>query len=573
MKLISHIKSAIKTFNTSGIAGDIVSLVILMTVSILIYSLLLTQNLVKYGVDLRSHYHWVDQFKTALLEGYWYPRWMPLDHFGLGGHTFYLIHPVYYYFTSGISILFGNTWLAIKISAVIANLATGILIWVITKRDATKSVALIAAIFSQLMPWQFFLFNLHEAFPASFSIPLLIALVDTSLARNKPRYAPLAVIAALTIMTHVLTAFMGFICIGICKTIELARSSDPQKYRFFGTWILGILAGCLLSSVYLLPAMSANYLFDQSINNTEEYIKYLNWKNSFAFPAITSRLFGTRWSSVQWIYPVINLTILLTVYVYAKAQKPDKGTLTRLKNLLWFSFAGIFLSSELAYPLYATIGLLQKVQWPYRYNIVSSVGIVLILPLLFKIKPIPSKAFKQKLITLCVFLAYGTSVALFAALMVQVKKEGQTVTDDALSHEKGFGQSTAMPTWVGKDWKDYVNNGGFTGECARKQIECKTLVSKSQDRAWLIRSNSPTTVNLPIFFMPTWSGKVNDMKLEIAPDKNTGLISIQVPQGDNIVEINWKGLAIERTGLAVSLITLLVISMTWRFGTRKCDVE
>lgn len=151
----------------------------------------------------------------------------------------------------------------------------------------------------------------------------------------------------------------------------------------------------------------------------------------------------------------------------------------------------------------------------------------------------------------------GAPVLLFCGLFFQVATQEKAVNSNVLNQDKQFGQTTAMAAWVGKNWRGYVDNGGFENECAKNNVRCANIVAKSQDRTWNAHSATATKLVLPVFYLPSWSVKINGNNAKIEPDQNTGLIAIDLQAGDSVIQLSWSGLATERVGAAVSLTALL----------------
>ena len=99
---------------------------------------------------------------------------------------------------------------------------------------------------------------------------------------------------------------------------------------------------------------------------------YTPW-NAFAFPTVTSLIFGMRWFSFQWTVPAVALLGVVAATWHARRHKDMSDRLGEaLLLMLVVSWASLVLASELSYPLWLLNTPLRMVQFPHRFIYVTS---------------------------------------------------------------------------------------------------------------------------------------------------------------------------------------------------------
>ena len=77
--------------------------------------------------DFIAHFGWAEQWRQALAQGVFYPRWMPRDWLGLGDPAFLYYPPLAHFALGALGLLTGEAWSAIQLFAPAALVAIGVL--------------------------------------------------------------------------------------------------------------------------------------------------------------------------------------------------------------------------------------------------------------------------------------------------------------------------------------------------------------------------------------------------------------------------------------------------------------
>lgn len=537
---------------------DLFAIVICFLISLIVYAVVIFNDVIIPSIDTKTHYRWLVQFQAALSEGTFYPRWMPLANLGLG-ELHVGAYPAYQYLASFL-ILFGlEPWFVIKLLAVLSNFLGGLIVYFSFRNWVGRKWSIISAFFWQITPFPLFLFTHHSAIPWQFSLPLATALVLQTLGyRSKPSKIWLALTVATLILTHILVAFMTLLCLSLLKLAETLKSWKSFKEVTID-WAVPIALGIGLVAFHLLPAVFSRELLN-TVTSSDPV--YLNWRNSFIFPTITAAKFGMRWFSAQWIIPSITLFCLIaSSYVLWHTYHQRDKIWFILAKLSMFSFLGLIFASEISFPLYNFIGLFRTVQWPYRFVTVAAIGCALALPLVIVLCRTINN--NRIFCSIC-WSAFAATLLLFIGLNLQLIREGTSPNLTSKLLEGNFHQQGAEFATTGPEWKEYVQRGGFEENCRNVQASCKPVLYTSQHRVWTITAEKYVELILPLFAFPGWAVHLDTVEIPFSIDLPTGLLTVKVSPGQHLLEIELTGLPQEQTGFRISIasiIGLLIISL------------
>lgn len=542
-------------------------LLIVSLVAIASFWFALFANLIFPTWDLETHYRWVTQFIAALDEGVWHPRWASESNLGLGDPTFVYYPPAYYYVVSIVDAWLNNTWLSMRVTSTVANAGTGLLAFLFVRRIAPWRYAVIAAVCAQTLPFGLFLWSHHNALPWHFSLVPLTMMVGFSVVSPRLRaFDPwLSVSVALLTVSHVLVAFMALICVGFGVLARSWAVPTRERLKLVLNWASACGLGLLLAAPYLFPALTAQHL----ISPGEWFRSHaLDWHNSFVLPLVTSGIFGTRWFSMQWILPSVLLVGLVSVgwslWILRTAR-------TNLWYCTWALFvtatAGFLLSSEVAYPLYATVDALQRIQWPYRFLTLASICLALAVPAAAAMLHGVRRSGLPRLMN---GLWVVASIGLFLTIQFQIYTAGKDANLGPQTLTGDFGRAEYGVPYEKPHWRAYAA-GGLEKECAAAGAQCDVLVQENHRKSWRIASERPVELRLPVFAFPAWEVYVDAEPSQWQVDSETALISVRIPRGTHTVDLKWEALQHEKVGYALGVLAglMLFVSAWFRFQARR----
>jgi hypothetical protein len=507
--------------------------------------------------DLLIHLQWSDQFLAALREGWLLPRWAAASHEGLGDPTFMYYQPLFYYVTSAFSLLGLGPARALLCGAMLPYALLGGVVYFSVLERYRLRWALLGACFVMFCPVLVFLSAQMAAFPWTLSLPFSLLFILES-TRGRPRVARLGVLLCLLSLAHLLSAMIALFSTGLGRLV--LAFPRPSNLRSHLAWGLGVALGLGLASFFIFPAITQLALINP-VGWTDG--PNFDWRRAFALPTFTFARYGLRWPAIQWPFSVLALGMCVLslrnteqLRTQARGLLRDDGGPELARRLAIVGLAALVLGSELAYPLYAALPPLQKVQFPYRFMFVAAVlGSVALM------------------IRLCEgawrrwgLLARGAAVGLIGVyclfglyLQWDQFRHSEALPERAAYMGGHFGQAEYLPAVRGPQWKQYLADGKLDGECRRLGLRCGAPVRNTHALSVEVESPRAAAMRLPMFAFPAWGLSVDGQPQALAADPDTGLAVAQLAPGRHLVALRWAGLPAEALGRRISLVSLALL--------------
>lgn len=525
-----------------------VAWLLLLTVLIWSYSLLTLR--LPHQNDTLIHLRWAEQFLAALREGWWLPRWASASIGGLGDPTFLYYQPFFYYISSAFSLLGLRSELALLCAAMAAFLLLGCVVYFCLLGRYPNRHALLGATFVLACPVPYFVATSVGAFPWLLSLPFSVLFIAES-TRTRPRPARIAVYLGLICLSHLLSALMALACAGLARLV-FAFPRHRQAITDNLYWAGGIVLGLGLAGFFVYPAVTQLHLV-----NPGGWVSGANfdWRRAFALPTFTFAQYGFRWFAIQLPYALIALVLCLLVVSRLAGATDTRGKVFA-QRLGWVGLAALVLGSELAYPLYALLGPMQKLQFPYRF-----VFIALLLANIALLIQLNEGAWKRwrlpvRAVALGMILGQG---AIMAHLHWDLFKRGEKLPARATFMMGRFGQPEYIPAVRGPAWQQYLEGDKWVGECARLKIECKDSVQHTHTFSTQIATAVPVAVRLPILAFPAWRVSVQGRPVELVADRTTGLILVELAPGMHRITVTWSRMPAEVIGLWITGSAFMIL--------------
>jgi hypothetical protein len=509
--------------------------------------------------DFNSHYPWTVQFAEALGDGDLYPHWMWRGNFGFGEIALLYYSPLFYYISGAVRLLTSNTWEAMRIVFVFSTLLTGFYGWRLLRLFANDAYALVGAVLVQWVPMIFMLFYYFNGFPWAVGFAAFVALTYYALrpgAFERWVDVPASLAIAALVLTHIVSALMALICFSfMCLCFARRSERGEREWRRAVSWFVSGGFGLALSAFYLVPAIGSMGLISPKVWTTA----YTPW-NAFAFPTVTSVLFGMRWFSFQWIVPAVALLGVVAATWHARRRQDMSDRLGEaLLLMLVVSWASLVLASELSYPLWLVNTPLRMVQFPHRFiYVTSATGLVANLLALWDSQR-TGQPWPRKLVLMFPLALGFATTALLDAKMVLIDGKPLHLSIDETAPYRG--QAEYRLAGQGEHWEDYYRAGGLAAECREQMLACRTIEASSRLQSWTVSGAQPAHLRLPLFAFPAWRVTIDGAAVPTASDPATGLISVDLPVGAHRVAAAWKRLGVERAGLVISGLAVLALAI------------
>ena len=509
--------------------------------------------------DFDGLYRWAVQFGEGLRGGDLYPHWMWRGNFGLGEVALLYYSPLFYYISGAVRLLTSNTWEAMRLVFVLSTLLTGFYGWRLLRLFANDAYALVGAVLLQWVPMIFMLFYYFNGFPWAVGFAALVALTYYALrpgAFERWVDLPASLAIAALVLTHIVSALMALICFSFMCLCFVRRSDrGARAWRRAVSWFVSAGFGLALSAFYLVPAIGSMGLISPKVWTTA----YTPW-NAFAFPTVTSVLFGMRWFSFQWTVPAVALLGVAAASWHARRRQDMSDRLGEaLLLMLVVSWASLVLASELSYPLWLLNTPLRMVQFPHRFiYVTSATGLVANLLALWDSQRMGQPWLRKLVLVLPLALGFATTGLLSAKMLLIDGKPLHLSVDETAPYR---GQAEYRLAGQGEHWEDYYRAGGLATECREQMLICRASEASSRLQVWNVSGAHPAHLRLPLFAFPAWQLTIDGAAVPTASDPATGLISIDLPAGAHRVAATWKRLGVEHAGLVISGLAVLALAI------------
>lgn len=512
--------------------------------------------------DIPVHLRWADQFLAALREGWVLPRWAYASRLGMGDPTFYYYQPLFYYVSSAFALLGARSEYALMLAAAVPYVLLGGVVYFYFLRAYPNRYAILGTLFVVGCPLLFFLSVYMAAFPWTLSLPFSILFIAES-TKDRPRPAWLAVTLALVCLSHLLSGFMTLLCTGLGRLIFAfpSRRTLPGHVQ----WAIGIVLGLALSAFFVYPAVTQ---LDLITPTGWTQGNGFDWHKCFAFPTFTARLYTMHWFGIQW--PLALLALAMSIVGVMQGRY---GQLTpvqvRARRMAIVALAAVAFASELAYPLYAHVGAMQKIQFPYRFIFLAC----LLGNISFAVF-VSEGAWTRwgKIMRAVALLLVAAQVGQAAVIQFGLHRSGERLPTREKFVQGNFGQPEYVPAVARPAWKTYAENGKLPGECARLGLQCEAIQHRTHDFTATITAPQAVSVRLPLFAFPAWRVSVDGAQQANRPDADTGLVRVDVPAGRHVVTLGWARTKAETAGLWISAVALLVLAALMLWSRRNAAV-
>lgn len=515
------------------------------------------------GHDFFFHLMFSHHFSEQLWQGELYPRWMQQMNARFGSPTFFFYAPLPYYITS----LFGGLLpgdgfgaLALIFSATLALIASGITVYFWLKEFTSARFAVILAIIYMALPYHLVVdFYIRFAFAELWSFVWMPLILLLSLRINDGKLSSilwLALSLSLLILTH-LPTLITFMPVFVGHFLFIPDKT--QRKIVFAHHLIAIVLAFGISAIYWLPAITM-----------QEYVAI---KNMFAGMYHYSNNFlltgpGYGHSTLLWRY-LTFITVLLSSLAYGAWLFSRMQTHLAIRRELNYWLVVVFLSFIMTLPVsrffWEVIPLLQKLQFPWRFNTVLSLAAVTVFALaVSEHKDIQFLLHGRKPIAVWLLL-------LVALLGSELVYGFRPIFINRMEHDNVAKYLTTSrspleyrPLWVPSNRFTLSKIDDFADETPQ-------IKSDKAETSWQIRQWKPRSIVLAVnaaadslltlhqFYYPGWSGFIDNptILLHIKPSE-TGLIQFSVPAGQHEITLILRALPEERAGIAISLASILV---------------
>jgi hypothetical protein len=545
-----------------------------------------------YGIPFFSddgvshHALWYIQFSTQLWAGDFYPRWLMGMNAGLGSPVFYYYPPAPFFLTSLLKPFFRGDlhgWHQLGLSASLALIGSGFCAFCWLKDLTDRRAALLGAVLYMATPYHLaadlYIRGAFAEYWAFVWMPLILFFTHKVVNSNKLSVVGLAISYALLLMTHLPTTLI-FSPIPVCYAFYFAGKG--QRLKVTGAVLTGLTLGVGLSAVFLWPAMiTQDFVFLDRM--TTGYFSYRNWLQF-------SNFFLWKEEKLPLLLLTLDLAAIASFgFVIARIHPLQ---FTRKVGLFWLvvSMTSILMMTDLSRPIWLIVPVVQKIQFPWRFNALLSLATTALLASSFYSFRWSSSG-SMGLVWTAVILLVASWLPATAWAISKAYPFHNPPQEEINYKNKEIAQEREVPEYYPRwnttmaevDWETSRYENVWDESMAKNFESLLQRVGRSEGslskfrivegmgqvsiNSWThrqidlhVETLTGMKINISQFYYPNWTAQLigQSSNLTVEPSQPDGLISLSIPQGSHDVVLQLKRSRAEITGQVISLVSLVI---------------
>jgi hypothetical protein len=488
------------------------------------------------------------EFRDLLAAGYVWPQWCTHFRGGLGAPYFSYYQPGFFYAASLVP------W------SVAASRALGLAVCAFALLGYLSMYGLVSQRFGRLSGWlgaSALLLSVYAAteiyvrgglseFAAMMTLPAALWALAGWLQHKHVRYlAWLAASAAALITLHPAVALVGFmvLALGLAGFTCLTRQIRPAMAAAVA---LGLGVG--LAAFYWFPVF-----FEWDLVSAEAaFAGFYSYRHHFVDPL---RLLGPyqRQGIIPFSLGLITAALLIfnTLVLLLRGRKMTAWQRRQLAFCLLGIVVFVLLMSRASAPLWASIPILGRLQFPWR---ILTVVTVLAAAVCGSMAPWKAETARAMVVGSAVLLMWGLSWRYTEYHIDPIARNFRSVEQLARTHFAPDLSDEWLPRGAEADIPEQDRlRPSVTGDCRVGQFE------RAQGRLRChVRARGPSSVTLPHYYFPVgWKARLAGRPVELTADSR-GLMRVELREGtDAWLEIRFARTPARSWGILLSAVSLL----------------
>ena len=521
--------------------------------------------------DGQAHLHRFVAMTLLMRQGDLWPRWIPYLHLGYGYPLFNFYPPGVHWLGGLLGLLGISAPVAFNLILAAAWIGGTLGIFALAKRLLPVRAALLAA-----MLWAYALPRLQEVWSqgslsqmtAVACVPWLALGILLTARQPSRRHAvvialPLAGILLCHLPTAVLSALFAGPVIAFLVLAPARTQPRQARARLFGLGG-GLLLGVGLAAIFLLPMVAELRYVSAATSSGADYLadNFLQLSDFFIQPRLLD-VTDTRL--------VIAPTLGLVPGLLALAGLG--GLLVRrrfgLAALLALGIAAMLLLAQaISTPLWLSVPFMSQLRFPWRSLYVGGLfaalaggAALLLLPARWRTAG----------------LLIGLLGVLGAALpwtypareslhwdRLTAADEIQVELDDHLWGLSSYDEF--QPVWGASVPLDAPDVAAYADAPLRIGLYSLDLIraypdlqaEQLDDTTVRVTLTAPRPVRFRQYYYPGWTATLDGQPIEVYPEDEIGLITLDVPAGEHVIALHYAGTPVQAAGVLVTLGCLVL---------------
>ena len=486
--------------------------------------------------DLPQHLRFAVTYHEAFLLGNPFPAFGWSDNLGYGSVGIRFYPPLVHIFMGLVQFVTSSWYDTLWITMLTFMFLGSVGAYFFALEMLPRTWALSGAILYMVLPyhlWEIFQAFLLSEFAAAAILPFCFLFLHRLLRRQRIEDAAfLACSVSLLILAHLPSAIMGSIALAVYAVPFLSKRNLSARRLLL---VAGsAFATAVATSAYWLRMVRE---LEWVKHNTTKYYATGHYNYSiYFFP--TFLINGDDYFPLFfWIFDLtIAATLILlipAVIAFARKCVPDSVKAVSLPLFL-VAVVSAWMTSIISKPLWDSVPLLQKLQFPFRWLSILSFAAAMLFPVgirfvIFNGQPITRKtAYPLAALALFVFIFDATQIVI-PSVPVPRSEIARRVTEISQT----LGCECWWPIWAKKEALNHLS-----------KIDAGSR--ETQISAWLpekrelqIGPGEAADVRLALFYYPHWQIRLNDVEATLKPASD-GAIMFRVPPGPVRVSLEFR---------------------------------
>ncbi len=519
------------------------------------------------GNDLPEHYRFAQTFYAAMADGSIYPGWAANVNFGYGdaGVRFY---PPFSYYVLGSAYGLTGDW---RLASVFAFWlwffigGAGVYFW--GREYFSNNASLAAALAYTLAPYhvnQLFNAFTYAEFAAAGILPFCFLFASRVSRYGRWRdIALLGLAYGLLVLTHLPMTVMGSAALLVYCLFSIPGKQWINTIARLGA---SVALGLGLSAFYWVRMVTELALVRHSTAEfvSGEYSYQSNFLLSFFTAAGTDYLDRSLWFADAML--LFTAALMLPSMLICYLKRP--AGLSWLSGNLAVVIFAFLAATPLSLPIWNSVGLLQKIQFPWRWLAVLTLGAVLFIAASFDIL---STWFRSRRFRPLAIVVTGLACISFAFTGSQIIRPSvQLPPSDFAGKIQGLSTGQSCECW----WPIWADRSALSD---RSPIlvpgrEARMIKDDGLERSFQIAAGPETDARLAVFYYPNWHAEMNGIETNARPGSD-GTINVRIPDGDSELTITFVESRPARAGLVASALSVFCLLVALYFGSRRPEPD
>ncbi|HEX7587964.1 MAG TPA: 6-pyruvoyl-tetrahydropterin synthase-related protein [Anaerolineae bacterium] len=547
--------------------------------------------------DGMIHLYRLFELDRALHNGVLYPRWFPLSGYGYGLPVLNYYPPLSYYLSEWFNLAGAGYIGSIKLLIVFGFVTAAFSMFLFARDLLGDASAFVAAVAYVYLPYLLSDAYVRGNFPEFLAMSILpLGLwAFRRLFDRRPAYADEAManqsagpdrthklrsltavlfagfVFAFIILAHHLTAMLFA---ALLAAYILFLFSGQRDWRQLVASAAAIVLGLGLSAFYWLPSIAElNLVFVGPASVARFLVNRLVEVAEFLTPSLAydylpqAEVLKHAFGFPQTLLALLVGIVVLMISFRARSISTNSRITFHALFFVLIVIASIFMTLSFSAPLWYAIPTLRFMQFPWRFEILTGIGIAFLLGV--GAKWLAARAARLNGAKVTYALA---SVALVALGVTNLPVRDFPLTDAAVNLYRAA-DSDYVIAQMGWGWtREFVpaavqDVDAIYSPVAKPSVPAPAVqvppsirVQQTGPLSAVLQVSTPGRLDLSLhtFYFPEWQAYVDNAPARTFPRGSLGLVSVTVPPGDHAVSFRFEDTPIRVVSNAISLLTLLV---------------